>query len=257
MLDEISDVSGLAEINTIAAWFLGSALAILVAGVFVGAAFWAAGRGGRGTELSRKGLQAIGLATVGAVLLGSVGGAVEWASTNDRTENLLPTAAKQRTVKIDRESPSTACTERVAVQASTHRVAGPDDEDWNLDFEPSDEEHAGLEESLEELGGFDMSAGDAYSRDLWWERNGNRVGNGAWGNFEDHVGGDKTWRLSSVRWLPDATAGDCDVTNGVAASGAPLEVVIHERFRKPRTSLFDQAEAGRYIIFDLDVPSDD
>lgn len=256
MLERIGDVTGLAELNELAGWFIGSALVALVAGVAGGSVFWAAGRVGRSTHSSQKGLQAVVLTVVGAMLLGSIGGAIQWSTTSGRTEGLLPTAAKQRTIKIDRDSPTTACASRVAVQAEKHRGAGPSTNDYTLEFEPSDDEHAALNEIVTELGGFDMTAGGAYSRSLWWERNGNSVGSGAWGNYVDHVDGKKQWRLSSVRWLPDASAGDCAVDNREAASGAPIEIVIHERYRKARTSLFDWPETGRYIIFDLDVPTD-
>ena len=95
MLEDIENITGLENLNTVAAWFLGTAIVgLVIAGVW-GAVRWAVGKSTGNSDNAGKGLRGIGTVVAGALLLGSVGGAVQWSSTSQRTEVLMPSCDVQ------------------------------------------------------------------------------------------------------------------------------------------------------------------
>lgn len=106
MLDDI-ELDGLGQLNTVAGYFLGSAVVILVIGLGVGITMWIAGRK-TGSNLATKGLVTSGLAVLGAVILGGAGGAVQWGSGLGNSA-LMPQAARQQDMTIEKEAASVTC----------------------------------------------------------------------------------------------------------------------------------------------------
>lgn len=107
MLDGV-ELGGLGKLNTVAGYFLGSAVVFLVIGIGAGIAMWLAGRNRSGNNLSSKGLTTVGVALVGAIVLGGAGGAVQWGSELGDS-NLMPQAARQQNLTIEKEAASVTC----------------------------------------------------------------------------------------------------------------------------------------------------
>ncbi|MGM7670247.1 hypothetical protein [Microbacterium sp. A93] len=111
MLDGIDPwgLTGPGGLNAVAGLFLGAAIIFLGIGIVLGVIRWAGGRLSSSSNSSGKGLKMIAACVVGAVVLGSIGGAVQWGSTMG-TSSLMPEAARPGQVVIDRKAPKTTCT---------------------------------------------------------------------------------------------------------------------------------------------------
>lgn len=126
MLDGIDPwgLTGPNGLNSVAATFIGAAIILLAIGCAVGLVRWLGGKATRSSEGSTKGLKMAGAGVLGAVVLGSIGGAVQWGTTLG-TSSLMPEAARPGQVVIDRKAPKTTCTSQA--------VRDFDDEDPKLD----------------------------------------------------------------------------------------------------------------------------
>jgi hypothetical protein len=111
MLDGIDPggLTGPDGLNSVAATFIGAAIILLVIGCALGVVRWAGGKAGSSPDNARKGLQMVVAGVLGAVVLGSIGGAVQWGSSLG-TASLMPEAARPGQVVIDRKAPKTTCT---------------------------------------------------------------------------------------------------------------------------------------------------
>ena len=117
------DPWGLESLNDIAAMFLGTAVVVLGIGITIGLIRWVTGRASGSPQHARQGLMMVGAGLLGAVVLGSIGGAVHFGSTLG-TSSLMPEAARPGTVVIARKAPKTTCT--------SHAVRNFDDEPRKL-----------------------------------------------------------------------------------------------------------------------------
>ncbi|WP_298044988.1 hypothetical protein [uncultured Citricoccus sp.] len=126
MLDGIDPwgLTGPDGLNSVAATFIGAAIILLAIGCVVGLVRWLGGKATGSSEGSTKGLKMAGAGVLGAVVLGSLGGAVQWGSSLG-TDSLMPAAARPGQVVIDRKAPKTTCTAQA--------VRNFDDEDPKLD----------------------------------------------------------------------------------------------------------------------------
>ncbi|QCU77994.1 hypothetical protein E7744_07210 [Citricoccus sp. SGAir0253] len=111
MLDGIDPwgLTGPDGLNQVAATFLGAALVLLGVGVAVGVVRWASGKAIGSSDNARKGLGMLSAGVLGAAVLGSIGGAIEWGSSLG-TASLMPEAARPGQVVIDKKPPKTTCT---------------------------------------------------------------------------------------------------------------------------------------------------
>lgn len=114
MLDGIDPwgLTGPGGLNAVAGLFLGAAIIFLGIGIVLGVMRWSGGRVSSSSNSSGKGLKMIAACVLGAVVLGSLGGAVQWGSSLG-TSSLMPEAARPGQVVIDRKAPKTTCTEQV------------------------------------------------------------------------------------------------------------------------------------------------
>lgn len=246
-------IQGLDDLILIAIWISGTVLILCVGALAIGALMWAAGKIDAQSAAARSGMKIMTMACAGALLLGSFSGGMKWATTPERTEKLMPEAAGQRTLSIDRPAPSTHCMNRVAIQAENHRAAEKNNPDALEKTKPSDEAHNELHKLLSDMGGLEMDAEESYSRSVIWGRNGKRVKNKQWKDdfANNFMSGTEDRRLSSVRWLPNGDGSDCSIENKKPASGLPIQVVIWEKETK------GSGQSARhepvYYIFELTV----
>lgn len=201
------EIPGLSSLNTVAAYFLGSAIVILVVGLAVGITMWLTGRAKGGSNTASKGLTTSGIAVAGAIVLGGAGGAIQWGSGLGDSE-LMPTAAQPQDITIDKEPASVSC------PAVTRDFS----EDWKDRLEAASDGTA-----LEDLNL------DANEENFQWARElvGEEYADENAVNREDH------YQLMGVSWHPDGEGGDCDVSNETAeqCSEVTFEYIPDEQDR--------------------------
>lgn len=185
MLDFEAD--GIGQLNTIAGYFVASALVCLGIAIAAGAVMLAAGRGSGLSRSQEKGLKMIGIGAAGAMVLASLGGAIAWSIERGQT-GLMPEEARPQDVVVEREAPSIQCVER-AVR--------------NFDKEenpPSQDERREI--ALDVLNHQEPPDGnDAYL-------------------FEQ---GSMT--VQTLKWYPSGAGGSCSTSNQSAADCTDVEVV--------------------------------
>lgn len=185
MLDGISPsgLEGPAGLNSLAGMFLGTAIVAVTIGAIIGVALWMGSKAGKVPNGAAKGLRVFVLAMVGAVVLSGAAGAIKFGSEIG-TGELMPRAARQQDVVIDKKAPKSTCVEKA--------VRDFDKEDPKI---PNDQ-RAALVRTL---------AGDVDLRSR-----------GDW----DGSGGDVA--IESVKWQPSGP--DCSADNQVAAACTEVEV---------------------------------
>lgn len=111
MLDGIDPwgLTGPVGLNAVAGMFIGAAIILLAIGCAVGLIRWVGGRATGASDSAGKGLRMVGAGVLGAVVLGSIGGAVQWGSSMG-TASLMPKAARPGHVVIEKKAPKTSCT---------------------------------------------------------------------------------------------------------------------------------------------------
>lgn len=232
----------LTELNTIAAWFLGSAFAAAVVGVVCLLLTWMAGKTFSLQEWAKKGKVGVAMFFIGAVLLGSIGGAIQWSSKDSRTEALLPEAAKQKTIRVDREAPHSKCTSTVAIASKKHLKGKKDkaDDRDGKQYQPSEAEAGKMGRAIRSIGADKWSADKAWTKTIQW---GPRVpeipAKEDWKENRADYDKKHTPMYSRIQWQPDGSKGKCDNTNFHAAKGAPVEVIFWELYKKGSGSNHD------------------
>lgn len=225
----------LTELNTIAGWFLGSGFAMVVVGGVVMVFMWGVGALASMQEWSAKGRIGVALYFLAALLLGSIGGGIQWSSTKDRTEGLLPEAAKQKTIRVDREAPFSKCTNQVSISAKNH-LGGKKDKatgDAGERYKPSEAEAGKMGKAIREIGADQWPAESAETKTIQWGgRFGDLPAKEDWKENRDDYFAKHTPMYSRIQWQPDGAKGNCDNTNFNAAKGAPVEVIFWEVFTK-------------------------
>ncbi|SMX91395.1 hypothetical protein BI49514_02396 [Brevibacterium iodinum ATCC 49514] len=234
MLEDIT--APVTQLNTVAAWFLGSALALAVVGCGVMLTMWLAGKSFSIQEWSKKGQVGVGLFFVGVILLGSIGGGIQWSSSDSKTEGLLPEAAKQKTIRVDRKPPHSKCTATVSISSKKHMKAKKDGADNGegkngLKYQPSEAEASKMGKAIREIGAHKWNADKAWTKSLTWKGNhGDLPSKDDWKKNRSEYEKKHEPMYSRIQWQPDGKKGNCDNTNFNAAKGAPVEVIFFEKF---------------------------
>lgn len=173
------DIPGLGTLNSVAAFFLGTAILVMILGLGYGMTLFVSGKTGGGSQRTTKGLQTSGLALVGAAVLGSIGGMIHWSMDQGDSE-LMPVEAQPQEIIIDKEPASVSCS------AVT--------KDFTDDLEDAlDSEDANPELNDENVQWAHELVGEEYEYE---------VDRAIANNF-----------LQRVSWHPDGEGGDCDVSN--------------------------------------------
>lgn len=128
MLDMNPD--GLGGIETVTTYLLATAVICLGLVVATGLVFFAMGRNGGLSRSQERGFRMVGIGVLAASVVAGLGGAISWA-TEQGTEDLMPESAKQQDLVIERNAPTTTCTEEA--------VRNFDEEDDELSMEERDE----------------------------------------------------------------------------------------------------------------------
>lgn len=191
MLDGLSDLSGLSQINLVARYFLGSALLILVAGGAIGVVVWIGGKAKQSSSAATRGMNTLWVSLTGAVVLGSVGGVIQF-STSMGTSELMPEAAQPREIVIEREAALTSCTDRVTKTWGATDGATPEDREDALYQIAGDEA----------FNEFDLGARDGVTG----------------------IPGFGAGVIQSISWYPQGN--DCSENNLRAAAGTEVSVVV-------------------------------
>ncbi|NUL44054.1 hypothetical protein F7P69_02410 [Cellulosimicrobium funkei] len=128
MLDGINPwgLTGPDGLNSVAAIFIGAAIILLAICCAIGLVRWVGGKAAGSSDSSRKGLKMVGAGVLGAVVLGSIGGAVHWGSSMG-TSSLMPEAARPGQVVVERKAPKTTCTSQ-AVRNFLDETESPSNE---------------------------------------------------------------------------------------------------------------------------------
>src|SRR5699024_4476914 len=170
------DIPGLGTLNSVAAFFLGSAILLMMLGLGYGMTLFVSGKTGGGSDRTTKGLRTSGLALVGAAVLGSIGGMIQWSIDQGDSE-LMPVEAQPQEIIIDKEPASVSC------PAVT--------KDFTDDLEDAlDSEDANPELNDENVQWAHEVVGEEYEY---------KVDRAIANNF-----------LQRVSWHPDGEGGDCD-----------------------------------------------
>lgn len=232
MLEDIAPP--MTQLNTIAAWFLGSAIALAVVGCVCLLLTWLAGKTFSMQEWVKKGQLGVAMFFLGAVLLGSIGGGIQWSSTDSKTEGLLPESAKQKTIRIDRKAPHSKCTSTVSISSEKHLKAKkeqPMDENTKKKYMPSEAEAGKMGRAIREMGADKWPAEKAWTKSLVWGSNlGDMPSKDDWLKDRDKYFEAHGPMYSRIQWQPDGKKGNCDNTNFHAAKGAPVEVIFWETY---------------------------
>jgi len=189
MLDFEAD--GIGQLNTIAGYFVASALVCLGVAIAAGAVMLAAGRGSGLSRSQEKGLKMIGIGAAGAMVLASLGGAIAWSIERGQT-GLMPEQARQQDVVVEREAPKTHCTEQ-AVR--------------NFDEEENPPPQEKRREILRNVVHGEVP--DSMSEALI---------------AEDQSSHATTSLIHVLKWRPDGVGGDCSTSNESAAECTEIEL---------------------------------
>lgn len=129
MLDGISPsgLEGPAGLNSLAGMFLGTAIVAVTIGALAGVALWMGGKAGKVPNGAAKGVRVFVLALVGAAVLSSVAGGIRFGS-GIGTGSLMPKAARQQDVVIDRSAPKTTCVEKAVRDFEKEEPQIPNDQ---------------------------------------------------------------------------------------------------------------------------------
>lgn len=183
MLDGINP-AGLGQLNWLAAVFLGTAILALTIGLVLGLVMWVGGRAAGSGNSSRRGLRMAVGGVAGAIILGSLGGAVQFGSSQG-TGSLMVEGARQQSITVDRKAPKTTCTQQA--------VRDFDEEDPQVSVEARKQLAQAVARGSDFNGLFTSN---------WWEAQG-------------------TPSLVSLKWRP--TGPDCSADNTNAAECTDVE----------------------------------
>lgn len=178
------DPDGLGGLNTITNYLVGTAIVALGIAIAVGATMLLAGRNGGLSRPQERGLKMIVTGTLGVTVLASLGTGIAWSMTHGQ-EALMPERAQQQDIVVEREAPTTTCTEQ-AVR--------------NFDEEPEPLSSADRRAVVEDVAGdsLNSSAGDG-----------------------GYILSDSS-EVDVLKWYP--VGPDCSGDNYTAAEGTDIEI---------------------------------
>lgn len=233
-------------LDTLASWSLGTALVLVIAAGAVMAAMWTGGISFGSARAKTKGQTGVVLTVLASLVLASIGGGIKYSTTDSSTEDLLPEAAKQRTIKVDRKAPTSKCESLVSIAADKH-LDGKKDEADDKDgekYKPTEAEAGKMGKAIRDIGANKWDADKAWTKSIDWSpRIGDMPSKKDWKKNRSKYEEKHSPMYSRVQWLPDGSKGECDNTNRHAAKGAKVEVIFWEMFDTPGSS---ENFGGRY-----------
>lgn len=229
MLRNFKLTEGLSSLNTVAGWLLITAIVILTVVIAVGIVRVAAGKSFGVPGQAVQGMSNTVLGIIGAIVLGSIGGFVQYSTTDAWTKDMLPKAAQPKEITIDRKAPRSKCVKFVSQQSKGY---GPRNGGSQQDT-PSDSDHQKLKDLVNALHAGDLKATKAWSK----AANGQKEMFGAktktWNNGWEKIFDDPKYKLTKVTWLPDGTGQDCSAKNKKVAQGedsVTIEIFVDRGF---------------------------
>lgn len=244
------------DLNTIAGWFLGTIVVLIVAAIFAALGIWISGRSFNVSEWSMKGKIMLGMCVLASMLVGSIVPALGWSSNEDMTTSLLPDGAGKRDVRIDTEAPASKCQTKVGLKAEQHRKAKTTKGD-QTEYSPTDAEANEIYQVIKSLGARDLDADKVKTKTVaWGSRTGDLPSADDWKDDWSSYKEEHEPMYSAVSWQPDGMKGACNNKNHHAAKGAKIEVIVFEKFTKatgdPGKPNYTKAEYG-YRWFEIPV----
>lgn len=200
MLEDINP-GGMTEMNQLAAWLLGSAIVLLGIAMALGIMRWVGGGSIGSAAQTKAGLAMVCLSLAGAVVLGSIGGAVQWSSSDDRTIELMPKGAQPTEIHVTRDAPRSRCTEPAVINFEENHDDS-DSEDY-IDW-------ASRTDWVTSIIGEDHPLRYFATQRV--------VSDQPEGMFE-------RGRIDRIEWYPDGVDGDCSNSNTSVAEGSEVEVM--------------------------------
>ncbi|GFZ85310.1 hypothetical protein [Nesterenkonia alkaliphila] len=248
MLENIdTSGSGLGHINMIAGWMMGTAAVLLVIGGVLAALRWASGKVIANSENSAAGFRGIYLCLAAALVLGSLGGAIQWTSSSAATASdggVLVNEAGPGHVNVHLEEPASQCLNTVTVSGDWHRAGSFGGQDAHI---PPEQEHEWMVAELDRLGAFDLAASEASTRTLGWLWHHSSAPASGWQDAGHPSTWDDTGYISRYSWRPDGGGGDCTRSNTNPAPGSEIEVIVLDT---------SPSMSALYIIYTIPVPGD-
>lgn len=247
------------DLDTVAGWVLGTSLVIMVAAAVILGNVWTGGKAFGSARLTSRGQTGVVLVVIACVILASISGAVKYSTKDSMTEDLLPEAAKQRTIRVDRESPSSKCEELVSIASDKHLDGKKDkaDDEEGMQYKPTEAEAGKMGKAIREIGADKMAAEKVWTKSIaWGGRFGDMPDKKDWKENRAKYMEKHTPMYSRIQWLPDGTKGKCDNKNFHAAKGAPVEVIFWELYKTGSGSNHDPSGGAKqygYRMFRIPV----
>lgn len=222
------------SLDTLASWALGTGVVLTILAGAVMAAIWTGGISFASARAKTKGQTGVVLTMLACLALSSIGGGIKYSTTDASTEDLLPEAAKQRTIRVDRKAPTSKCESMVAIAADKH-LDGKKDKAKDVDgekYKPTEAEAGKMGKAVRDIGADKWKADKVWTKTIaWGPRRGDIPSKKGWKENRSDYEQTHTPMYSRVQWLPDGSKGKCDNTNRHAAKGAPVEVIFWEKFK--------------------------
>ena len=154
------------DLDTVAGWVLGTSLVIMVAAAVILGNVWTGGKAFGSARLTSRGQTGVVLVVIACVILASISGAIKYSTKDSMTEDLLPEAAKQRTIRVDRESPSSKCEELVSIASDKHLDGKKDkaDDEQGMQYKPTEAEAGKMGKAIREIGADKMAADKVWTK---------------------------------------------------------------------------------------------
>lgn len=105
------DPDGLSGLSTVAGFLIATAVVALGIAVAAGATMLVAGRSNGLSRPQEKGLRVISIGAAGVMVLSSLGSWISW-SIDQGQQALMPAQAQQQDIVVEREAPTTTCTQQ-------------------------------------------------------------------------------------------------------------------------------------------------
>lgn len=215
MLENISP-DGLGQLNLVAGVFLAAGFLLITIGLVTSGLRLAGGKLGASSGESGKGMRGLVLSAAGAAVLGSIGGAIQWSSTAERTGGLMPDAAQPRDVTVEHQAPLISCDSSAVLEA----------EAWDNtavieNREVAHSEHGEVVAVLNANGVYDQLIETMVDEETLWAGNYGMEIEGQ--EHAEQLLGQELF-LARAAWHPHDSDDGCDNSNVTAGPGSTITV---------------------------------
>lgn len=203
---------GTDEINTVAAYLIGTGVVLLGVLIATGFVYFAMGRNGGVSRAQERGFKMVGVGTASVMVLSSLGGAIVFG-IGQGNESLMPEDAQQQAVTVEREAPTTTCSE-TAVRDFNEESESTSEQERQalLDSVTDGEVVVNTEYSM-------ASESSFYVSDEAVEEN-RTDATTAVGEVEE---------IERISWYPDGSTGNCSADNETSAADTVVEFEVQVR----------------------------